>query len=250
MYYKTVSSKAVIAKVYRDLGLNHSGWISDSFEWIGEALEIIGHSAGYVKQNIPHTVKEYKTKLKCNVQAIEGIMYNNRKLPPNDAISNFTFSDIGSVGDWYTLNPNYIHTSFESGTIYVFADTIAVDNEGYPLVPDEVLHKEAIKWYILMMLLAKGYKHPVFKYEDAEKRWMLYYPQAQNAGNFPSIDEYESFRQMWTALIPVQNPGSTFFDNINIDNPTSFTISPRDNERTIIHITDTTDDIIGGGGLP
>lgn len=250
MYYKAVSSKAVIAKVYRDLGLTHSGWINDAFEWIGDALEIIGHSVGYVKQNIRHDVSEYKAKLKCNVASIDGVQYNGGKLYPNDAVNNFNFRDMATNGNWYTLNPNYIQTSFKKGTIYIFANTIAVDDQGYPLVPDAPLHKEAVKWYILMMLLAKGYKHPVFNYEDAEKRWISYYPQAQNEGSFPDITQYDSFRRDWTALIPDQTPSSTFFNNVNIDDPTSFTILPRDNERTIIHITDESDDIVGGGGLP
>jgi hypothetical protein len=37
MVYKTVSCKAVIAKVYRNFGIVHSGWENDAIEWIGDA---------------------------------------------------------------------------------------------------------------------------------------------------------------------------------------------------------------------
>ena len=37
--YKTISSKAVIRKIFRDLKPQNDNWIDDAVEWIGEALE-------------------------------------------------------------------------------------------------------------------------------------------------------------------------------------------------------------------
>ena len=42
--YKTISSKAIIRKIFRDLKLSKDNWIDDAIEWIGEALEHIGAS--------------------------------------------------------------------------------------------------------------------------------------------------------------------------------------------------------------
>ena len=35
---QTISSQAVIAKVYRDFRPNNSSWTSDAIEWIGEGI--------------------------------------------------------------------------------------------------------------------------------------------------------------------------------------------------------------------
>ena len=43
MNYKHTSAKHVISKIFRDLRINDEGWVLDAMEWIGEALEFIGH---------------------------------------------------------------------------------------------------------------------------------------------------------------------------------------------------------------
>ena len=48
--YKTISSKVVIRKVFRDLKPNYADWIDDAIEWIGEALEHVGAAAQLVRK--------------------------------------------------------------------------------------------------------------------------------------------------------------------------------------------------------
>ena len=43
--YKTISSKTIIRKIFRDLKPSTDDWVDDAIEWIGEALEHIGTSA-------------------------------------------------------------------------------------------------------------------------------------------------------------------------------------------------------------
>lgn len=252
MYYKNISAKAVLAKVYRDFRPVNSGWVVDAIEWMGEALAIIGHACGYERRAIEHEVKEYKARLKCEVDAIEMVQYNGSRLLPNDAVNSLRADrSKGRAGNWYTLNPNYINTSFECGTVTIYADVIAVDGDGYPLVPDEEFHKAACAWYIMMMLCARGYKHPVFTFEMCEARWTKYYPMAQNAAIMPDIEKLEQFRKRWTALVPRYDLASRFFDDLAVNTLTDDTVElPRDNVQTIVHVSNETDDIIGGGGLP
>ena len=48
MIYKTISIKALLSKIYRDLKPNNSNWEADAFEWIGEALSFIGTNQGFI----------------------------------------------------------------------------------------------------------------------------------------------------------------------------------------------------------
>ena len=70
--YKTISSKALIRKVFRDLRPDKDNWIDDAIEWIGEALEHIGASPQLEHKNCVLTVKDYKTLLP------DGFYYQNQ----------------------------------------------------------------------------------------------------------------------------------------------------------------------------
>lgn len=237
MYYKNTSCKIIIAQVFRDFRPSYSGWVGDAIEWIGTGMEIIGHGVGYERKPIVHTVKEYRSKLKCSVHAIEMVEHEGFRLPPNDAVNSLKVDKTKNGNrKFYTLNPNYINTSFECGEVTIYADVIPVDNEGYPMIPDEALHKEALTWWVFSKMLGRGLQHPVFKYEDAYKQWLFYYPQAQNAGLFPSIDQMEEFTRRWTATIPNFEMGSVFLDQGGDINVASSAELPRDNTRTIIHV--------------
>ena len=76
MIYKTVSSKAVVAKVFRDLKPTSDAWVVDAVEWIGEALEFIGYFTGLEKKAIELTIKDHRCLLPCELVDIIQVEYN------------------------------------------------------------------------------------------------------------------------------------------------------------------------------
>ena len=50
--YKTISSKVILRKIFRDLNPNNDNWIDDAIEWIGEALEHIGAAPRLEKKSL------------------------------------------------------------------------------------------------------------------------------------------------------------------------------------------------------
>lgn len=81
MIYKTVSAKAVIAKVYRDLKPTTDNWVGDAVEWIGEALEYIGYFTGLEKKAMVLKVENYRTLLPCELVDIIQVEHNGSALP-------------------------------------------------------------------------------------------------------------------------------------------------------------------------
>ena len=61
--YKTISSRVIIRKLFRDLRLQNDNWVDDAIEWIGEALEHIGASTQLVLKNCVLDVKDYRAPL-------------------------------------------------------------------------------------------------------------------------------------------------------------------------------------------
>jgi hypothetical protein len=119
-------------------------------------------------------------------------------------VGNFTLGNIGNNYDfnYYNIQNNAIITSFEEGEIYVIANSMFVDSDGFPLILDTFKYKEAVEWYCLYKMLLKGYKHPVIKdWKEAYQLWEKYRGQAANEAKMPTLDQMEDFRNMWTAPV-------------------------------------------------
>lgn len=100
----------------------------------------------------------------------------------------------------YHLNGNQIKTSFNSGLLLLAYKGLPLDENGYPLVPDDVAYREALFWYIVKKL-ALGGQNLIVEYQTAEQRWLKRCTQARNRAKFPDLDEYEKFLQSWTQMV-------------------------------------------------
>lgn len=255
MIYKTISSKAVIAKVFRDLKPTTDTWVADAVEWIGEALEFIGYIAGLERQAKELTISNHRALLPCELVDIIQVEYNGSALPfgfdttaydlPNaprttnpqpynttEVVTSAVFKTeanehpMGSNtfkqqkeikaasyggGDYYVINPDYIQTSFENGTVKVHYSAYPICEDGFPKVPDNIYYKQALEWYIIRQMIMGGYTHPIFNYAVADQKWGHYCVAAQNDAAYPSIDKIESLKNMWVRMVPNINAHSDFF---------------------------------------
>jgi len=225
---KTISAKAVIGKVLRDLKPASTSFEYDAMEWIGEAIEYIGHHAGFVPQTETLIVGDNRALLPCNFYMIrpKGVRYNGSPLAygfngnsyePTDSntyISAFNTTEDGlgkygtpvlaapNGGDYYMLNNNYVITSFVEGEIELKFWAFPIGEDGYPFIPDNIYYKEALSWYIIKKLLMGGMQHPLFDYDYADRKWLTYCNSAANDIAFPTPDQMDRFVQNWARLIP------------------------------------------------
>ena len=81
--YKTISSKAVIRKVFRDLKPSKDNWIDDAIEWIGEALEHIGAAPQLRQKQCVLDITEHKTLMPSDLYYINQVAINNSVSPAN-----------------------------------------------------------------------------------------------------------------------------------------------------------------------
>jgi len=116
----------------------------------------------------------------------------------------------------YTVDGDYIKTSFQDGKVCLSYTAFPVDEDCYPMVPDDISYKESMFWYIYKQMLLGGYTPSMngIDYNFADAKWKFYCTQARNQANFPSIDKYESFMNQWVRLIPNLNRHANFFENI------------------------------------
>ncbi len=219
--YRTISCKAVIAKVYRDLRLNDANRELDMIEWIGEALEFIGSGVTFKQKATTLQIQDHKAILPNDLVNIQQIKYQNENNPYHKPLKYNPKSFPEALHDverpqWkdirkesYTYNDNYLYTDFEEGEVLFSYIGIATDSDGYPMIPDNQYFKEALFWYIFKQLLLGGYRHHArIDYDFAYEKWRYFASNAKNEAMYPDIGEYQRFLEIWVGLVPEQR----FFD--------------------------------------
>lgn len=221
--YKSI--KTLIAKVYRDLAItDESRWVS-MIEWAGEALQLIGAYPQYETKTVDLTITGNKVALPCDFY--KPIQISFKGVPLFSSTGSFDGTvpcdDCGSnlVTDHaftYTINDSYIFTNFKSGEICLSYLAIPVDDEGFPLVPDDVTYDEALMYYIIKKLyfpkFLSGEMAPNM-YDKLENDWNYKCMQARGSANMPTLDQMESLFRQWVRLIPDVTRHNDFFRNLN-----------------------------------
>ncbi len=215
--YKFVSGQVIITKLSRDFGIKPTDWMADSVEWVAGAAQIIGCNTNIViAKPIETYIEDYKAKMPCNAEVLIGVTYNRRRLPCRSGQNPEDTRYLGHlpycVDHYYTKNGNYINTSFKEGKVRFHFLSVPLDEEGFPCIVDREKNKNAITWYLMMMLMGKGYTHPIFDYSAAETRWNKYYPQAQNDIKMPSVERMQAFQENHVELVPNLSRYDNYFN--------------------------------------
>tara|TARA_R110000787_G_scaffold153516_6_gene267459 strand:+ start:1920 stop:2675 length:756 start_codon:yes stop_codon:yes gene_type:complete len=242
MIYKFTSIKEIIEGVYRDTQIHEELDIWDVIEWGGEALELIGAGLAYEELIAEVCVKDHRGALPCNLHILDSISLNGSRLsqctgtfgaisttPTNTSTNvidgkkvdtdNFPLkgSSQRGGGDCYYVNDNFIVTSFNSGCLLLAFRGIKIDDEGFPMVPDNVSYKKALKSYITMMIDRIGWRKgalPENLYRDSQRDWEWYVKQARGSANMPNLDMMENIKTQWVKLKPNMNSASTFYTDL------------------------------------
>lgn len=122
----------------------------------------------------------------------------------------------------YKIDNGYIFTNFETGYVELAYSGYPIDNEGFPLVPDDEKYKQALKYFLIYKLDWKNWRRnasiPSYKaiVNDSEQQSLFYISAARNKAHIPSVDKMESIKNMWVRSIPKLNEHSNNFRTTNI----------------------------------
>ena len=118
----------------------------------------------------------------------------------------------------YRVNDNYIFTSFKDVAKVLMAyRAFPVDEDGFPLIPDNEKFKSYLTWHLLMKTYYRQWARgkvadAVFKHAQTERDW--YAGAATTAGLLPTIDKMESWKGQYLHLLPRLNEQNNFFSNL------------------------------------
>jgi hypothetical protein len=118
----------------------------------------------------------------------------------------------------YTVNNNYIFTSFKTGKVAMAYKAVPTDENGLPMIPDNQSVINYVTWYIGNKIAFQLYltdKYTPQKYEEFKSYLALYYQKAKNEGKMPkNLDEWESYKNQRLRTIPKFFEHKKFFGNL------------------------------------
>ncbi len=223
MIDKYVSIKTLIAKVHRDLDIQEPDkWVS-MIEWSAEALGLIGAFSQYIPKTVVLDTTGFKAKLPCDFYKVQQIAVG--ALPIQYGTGTFDAqyhcSDCPNLKTTsqlvYTINDSFIFTNFEQDLCLSYL-AIPTDEEGYPLIPDNVSYMEALYKYIDMKMAwpeARSGKLPMSIYREIVEDWNYKCMQARGNASMPNLEQLEGLKNQWMRLIPDVNRFGKFFNDLN-----------------------------------
>ena len=168
---RLVSTKELIPRIYDVYNIQHSNWEMKAPQYFLYALENMKMSCT-VEDSIAIDYTGYKCELPTDIKLVDRIEYNNVKLDISNNIRNISSGKNGfNYYNEFHINNNWIHFESESGcvTIYFRRPSVEFDcdlNIYFPMIQDIDEIKEALMAYVVMILIQRGYIHPVFNLKD------------------------------------------------------------------------------------
>lgn len=182
-------------------------------------MRIVGAPTMFEEKNVVLEVKNYRALLPCDyyqmiqIRDIKGstFRYSSNSFHMSDTKDSIGFSD-----NTYKIQGNIIYVSLKDGSIEVSYEAIAVDSEGYPLIPDNSSFTRALglyikkEWFTTLFELGK-ISAPILQNIRQEYAWAV--GDCQTEFNRLSLDKAESFFNSWKTMILRDTEHNTGFKN-------------------------------------
>ena len=226
MIHGYLSINNVISKLYRDLDINEEINESHLIEWCAEALDKIGSYAQYEEIKDCIKLENGKAKLPVNFYKLKDIAYNNVPLSWASLSLLSMYSCEGSnipqcctsnnfyIQGCYIITDIEIDQSESNQSLNIVYLGVPVDENGYPLIPDDVYFMEACAKYVTYMLDYREWRKGNIAdkiIQKSEQDWLFYVNSARGSANMPDTAKLEGLKNLWVRLIPSINGRSNNF---------------------------------------
>lgn len=114
----------------------------------------------------------------------------------------------------YVINGSYIKLNVKEGYLMVAYTAYPIDENGYPLIPDDPSFFEALYWYVVTKYWYPDWVQGRIRdrvYYDAKNSWNFYRKQAYAHAMMPSVDQHESLKNQTLKLYPEIDSFQNFF---------------------------------------
>jgi len=220
-----VSVNEIIEKVYRDNEYGHELDWGDAISWVGEVIGLIGAPAMFIEKTTGNslltpdiTIVDYRGELPIDFHSIlpggvrdkdSGRVYDHAtdKFHSRQRITKESAQNTTALLT-FIIKDKYIDTNQLTGTIEMAYTAYKVDDDGFPMIPDNERVKKCVGAYITERIdhrLWRKNKISERVYRDSEKDYLWYIGSAQNIMHQMTPEQRHAWTQHWTRLLPVLN---------------------------------------------
>ena len=214
-----MANNYISLKVVADKTLRHPMMAGISFEAIIDyAIDFmrIVQCAGFFEERCEEIeIKDYKGLLPDDFYEMNQVRLSTTNNTFRYATDSFHMSNIKSGIDLtYKIQGGYIITSIKEGTIELSYQAILLDEEGFPLIPDNSKFTRALEayikkqWFTILFDMGK-LQGPILQNVQQEYAWAV--GACETEFQKLNLDKAESFYNSWRTMIPRTNEHSTGF---------------------------------------
>ena len=179
-----------------------------------EFIKVVGMPRAFEEKVANIDIKNYRGQLPCDffqeiqVKNPRGVEYISMETPFHSKLA-FTYKIQGDV----------IITSTKDVDLCMAYRAIKVDDEGYPLIPDNGSFARALETYIqkrYFTILFNNGKLALPILQNVQNEYSFYVGQAQSDLIRPSVDQMQSITNMWTSLLIRPHKHADGFASVNM----------------------------------
>lgn len=224
-----VSSKVILSRLYKELGPTVELSESDCIEWMADAMAMIGSYYQYTEFTDMLELDNGRVRLPNNFYRMIDLTYNGSALSwsSNSFVNDYYCDDcelpISCCTEYnFYINDSYIITNIKTESpenkLCVRYLGVAIDTDGYPMVPDDIYFFKACVAYITYLLDYREWRKgniPDKVQQKSEREWLFYVNAARGSANMPGIAQLENLKNIMVRLIPSQNQYRNNFRDIS-----------------------------------
>jgi len=246
--YAYTSLRDVIGNVIRNTRIQDSSYIADMHEWLYEAIDQLETQFTLVGKVETLKVNFHKAKLPCGLKILDAVQYGGVRLPEGkgvrlahkdhpvtstiqpsvfqtvvgkfEVLQNHEFYATQLIqlnmlqmhgSHYYYTEMGTLNTSFADGEVTIYYQAVEIDEDGYPMIPDNANYKQALYYYCRGMMIGAGWKDPVFDYTTCMTEFERYGGRALAEIRMPSPDQMERRVKNFVRFIPDAGYYDNFF---------------------------------------
>ena len=180
-------------------------------------IRIVGTPPSFIEKTTDIDIKEYRGVLPCDFYQVVQVRDMNHPNESHPAFRHTTDSFHMSNhregehrhnnhrGLTYKIQGGMIITSVPDGKIEMAYMAMPIDEEGYPLIPDNSSYSRALELYIKLQwftILFDTGKISAQVLSNTQQQYAWAVGQAQTDLIRPTIDQMEAISNMWNKLLP------------------------------------------------
>lgn len=220
--FNFISLDIIANKIYKNPLLKNVNY-EDIIDLTLSVIKVARISGLYIEESCNLKVEDFKTLIPKTSLNIKTVNYCRGKDIIPMKRSSYTLNNQRDKTRYknesysYTINNQIIHTSFESGDIFITFDTIKIDEDGIPMIPDsEALIRAIIAYikvevYTVLVDLGKLGERAL---DRAEREYYFNIGKAQSEfQGFDNEDHLSSFQDGWSRLFVEGNDHDSRYEN-------------------------------------